>query len=1010
VCCRFASACYLCGLSDPRFALTNGNRLGLSELARAGGLRLVDMFQSLKGLDRLVGGVGEQELKAAGLSAVAGARADWEAHIRMLERKFVITSILFQKLVKVYLLSEPGISATGSAAGFSIADSGFQAVWLLFLVAKTRLLRDPPDLVNSFQLLLCSLGVVLSLLGDQSAGATPSDRLAGTLHHLCARLGADFTQVQDLYTNHFAPLLQLLCNRGSLPEAMLHGAEGDDSSAPPPPVDTLTRSLESLSHEYNSLLSTSWYLDERIFLEPGQLSNPEGSGAATSTSTSSTSTSSTSTSTTSTSSTGVASTSSTSASTAHYTHTDSVCSSSSSSSSGVPSSAGSSSCSSATSSPSAITSLPSTAPPSTPPRPLLPRAGSTGGPLPPSTPISTSMGLLAWLKHTLAAVPAEPSAVLDGFLRECRQPNVRETIVQRVEELLTRVRTLGKLAPADDSEERLRLGVRLYYRIMQQMLVSEEKRLKARDFTALLAHDNFHRSLLATCLEVVFFCYQMQHRLFPYLLERFELNGFHLFKLLENVILHEKTLPRSVVHHLLRVEEAIVEEWGWRAQSPLYELLAIDACAHSLLDQYSEPTQTSAAAAAAAAAASSFSTPQRRCTSQTAHGSALRDGGSSLSATPNHHSHTVASFPTPSTAGIACGKLAAEQPQQQHSAASAGKLSSSVPAVSTSASNPPSTDAAVIKLTVSAPPSTTAGSKATPSRLRLGGGAAAVLSSPARTPRRLQLTTGNFYSVDRFFRKLVVVAWTRTTQLCNGLVAHRIFLQVWRALVRALVKRPALMRNRHLDQLILCTVYGVSRVNHLSQVTFRTIVNRYRRRLSGGERVYRQVPLSDADPMQAHPTTEQDERNDIIKFYNQVYVSLMEDSMSQYRLAPSESKSSTAPSLSAASAMGVATPPLVPSSTIPPPLQSMSPRSFPQSPLRVVQQRVTAPRSPLLTSGTPRGLSFRIGQSPRKVDFGGDAMFVVIVCVCVCVFLLVFLLVCVEVFLLVCESVCHFPN
>eukprot|EP00007_Cunea_sp_BSH-02190019_P004214 CAMPEP_0174231472 /NCGR_PEP_ID=MMETSP0417-20130205/1994_1 /TAXON_ID=242541 /ORGANISM="Mayorella sp, Strain BSH-02190019" /LENGTH=297 /DNA_ID=CAMNT_0015309367 /DNA_START=74 /DNA_END=963 /DNA_ORIENTATION=- len=243
----FASVCYLCSLSDSRCTLLNGNRVGLSELAQAGHLRLVDMFQSLKGLERLVSALDEEKLLVADFAPLAKERAQWEAHIRMLERKYVIASILFQKALKVYSMMSQSHDAEASvpAAATVLQDAGFQTVWLLFLVSKTRLLRDPPDLVNSFQLLLCSLGVVLSLLGDVSTGATPSDRLAGTLSDLCERLGADFAQVQELYTNHLAPLLQMLCNRGSLPETILHGVEEEDgvTTASPPPVDTLVEAV-----------------------------------------------------------------------------------------------------------------------------------------------------------------------------------------------------------------------------------------------------------------------------------------------------------------------------------------------------------------------------------------------------------------------------------------------------------------------------------------------------------------------------------------------------------------------------------------------------------------------------------------------------------------------------------------------------------------------------------------------------------------------------------------------
>ena len=52
-------------------------------------------------------------------------------------------------------------------------------------------------------------------------------------------------------------------------------------------------------------------------------------------------------------------------------------------------------------------------------------------------------------------------------------------------------------------------------------------------------HDNFHRSLLACCIEIVLFSYKMTRMAFPYILDQFDLRPFEFCKIVESVVRHE---------------------------------------------------------------------------------------------------------------------------------------------------------------------------------------------------------------------------------------------------------------------------------------------------------------------------------------------------------------------------------------------------------------------------------------------------------------------------------------
>lgn len=57
--------------------------------------------------------------------------------------------------------------------------------------------------------------------------------------------------------------------------------------------------------------------------------------------------------------------------------------------------------------------------------------------------------------------------------------------------------SLVPFGEGDEGQQRRDLGVKLYYKILEAMLVAEEERLKrasvSSDFSTLLRHDSFHR-------------------------------------------------------------------------------------------------------------------------------------------------------------------------------------------------------------------------------------------------------------------------------------------------------------------------------------------------------------------------------------------------------------------------------------------------------------------------------------------------------------------------------------
>ena len=76
-----------------------------------------------------------------------------------------------------------------------------------------------------------------------------------------------------------------------------------------------------------------------------------------------------------------------------------------------------------------------------------------------------------------------------------------------------------------------------------------------------------------------------------------------------------------------------------------------------------------------------------------------------------------------------------------------------------------------------------------------------------------------------------------------------LMLQLWKSLVHVVTQEPTLTRNRHIDQLLMCALYGVCRVNQMN-VTFKSIIDKYNLQPQASARV---CPPSFSAPLLLFP-------------------------------------------------------------------------------------------------------------------------------------------------------------
>lgn len=161
-------------------------------------------------------------------------------------------------------------------------------------------------------------------------------------------------------------------------------------------------------------------------------------------------------------------------------------------------------------------------------------------------------------------------------------------------------------------------------------------------------------------------------------------------------------------------------------------------------------------------------------------------------------------------------------------------------------------------------------------------------------------------SLNLFFRKFYGVAAVRMKDLCNnlGLTSDDKQKQIWTIFEHSIVHcTRELIRDRHLDQMLMCAIYVFVKVTKLPN-TFTDIMKFYRNQPQSNSHVYRSVfiarntPADQQQPQNGESQRDEvtvtrgiaptdlagvsmqhgsEERGDIIMFYNRVYVPLMQE-------------------------------------------------------------------------------------------------------------------------------------
>lgn len=115
-----------------------------------------------------------------------------------------------------------------------------------------------------------------------------------------------------------------------------------------------------------------------------------------------------------------------------------------------------------------------------------------------------------------------------------------------------------------------------------------------------------------------------------------------------------------------------------------------------------------------------------------------------------------------------------------------------------------------------------------------------------------------------FFRRFLNQAAQRIVEITNGINLSEVTKeQVWSSFKYLMSEKTEILINRHLDQIILCAIYGVCKITN--PISFKILMEKHSQFYQEEENLFKHVYISPG------------RTEDIIKFYNTVFIPSMKD-------------------------------------------------------------------------------------------------------------------------------------
>ncbi|KAG7174815.1 retinoblastoma 1-like [Homarus americanus] len=474
----------------------------------------------------------------------------------------------------------------------------------------------------------------------------------------------------------------------------------------------------------------------------------------------------------------------------------------------------------------------------------------------------------------------------------------------------------------DFAKMRLQMGQMLYYTFLEHILVDERRR--GVDLMAILKEDLFHRTLFTCCLEIVLKSYNDPRR-FPWSLKVGRVEPYFFIRIIEPVIRSEKQsdnqLSRELVKHLKGIEEQILDSLAWKAESPLWQIIQsgnmdIPSCQDVNFSDQLE-TEMNPVTPSISLSLNPMSPASKlvndKATPNNLQLSPLSTISERFQSPVGQSSARRTLFPSSTSVG------SLDPPPTLTFSRPGGNRLPAVSTVITTTSSPSAVHKSPSRITVQLKengvttlytvPTNSQGTTGTPE---------ANTENPteriADTPNvdKKKDKPKRHGSLALFYRKFYTLANMRLRELCDRLdiTDKDLRKKIWTCFEHSIIHYTELMRDRHMDQMVMCAIYITCKVTGNDRI-FQEIMKHYRNQPQAASHVYRSVLISrskashssmksEADSSQQQgnappPTPSQmtgtsasfdsEERGDLILFYNQVYVQQMKAFALKFRAA-----------------------------------------------------------------------------------------------------------------------------
>lgn len=182
------------------------------------------------------------------------------------------------------------------------------------------------------------------------------------------------------------------------------------------------------------------------------------------------------------------------------------------------------------------------------------------------SPISSYRQNVQKLQAICSNKQSNPPNSLKILLSSCS-----DKVLDEIEERLQNMKTIfcNKMG---NSQDRFQIAEALYYSLLENIIHSEIK--THGRFDLFIKDEDFNQTLIVLCLEIVLFAFSL-HKKLTTLLDCFNLEAFHFYKLIEVAIRNNKDyFTNDIIKHLKAIEEQCLDSLAWSSGSLLWQKIS----------------------------------------------------------------------------------------------------------------------------------------------------------------------------------------------------------------------------------------------------------------------------------------------------------------------------------------------------------------------------------------------------------------------------------------------------